>query len=93
MKLSPDTVIQRNKHIVSSEIDGETVMMDDSFSRYFGLKEVGTSIWRLLEEKHSIREICEQLTSEYDVDLEQCLEDVLPFLEELHTKNMIDVQN
>lgn len=93
MQLTLDTVIQRNKNIVSNEIDGETVMMDDSFSRYFGLKEVGTSIWRLLETNHSVKEVCERLTDEYDVSFDQCLEDVMPFLEALHEQKMIEVQN
>lgn len=92
MQISADSIIQRNKDIISSEIDGETVMMDSSFNNYFGLKEVGTFIWQLLEEKCSVREICETLIDKYDVSHDQCLEDILPFLEELHKQHMIEVQ-
>ena len=91
MQISADSIIQRNRDIISSEIDGETVMMDSSFSSYFGLKEVGTCIWQLLEERHSVHEICETLTNKYDVSHEQCLEDILPFLEELHRQKMIEI--
>jgi len=93
MKISADSIIQRNEDIISSEIDGETVMMDSSFTSYFGLKEVGTLIWQLLEEQHSVHEICERLTDEYDVSFDQCLQNTLPFLEELHKQQMIEIQN
>lgn len=93
MQISADSIIQRNKDIISSEIDGETVMMDSSFNNYFGLKEVGTFIWQLLEEKRSVREICETLIDKYDVSHGQCLEDILPFLEELHKQQMIEVKD
>lgn len=68
-------------------------MMDSSFNNYFGLKEVGTLIWQLLEKKHSVHQICEVLTNKYDVDFDQCLQDILPFLNELHKQQMIEVQN
>ena len=93
MRISAETTLQRSKSIISSEIDGETVMMDSAFSNYYGLKEIGTHIWRLLENQLSVREICESLTCEYDVSYEQCLEDILPFLEALCEQQMIEVQN
>ena len=92
MQISADSIIQRNKDIISSEIDGETVMMDSSFNNYFGLKEIGTCIWQLLEEKRSVREVCETLIDKYDVSHDQCLKDILPFLEELHKQQMIEIQ-
>ena len=93
MRISAETTLQRSKSIISSEIDGETVMMDNAFSNYYGLKEIGTHIWRLLENELSVGDICEILTNEYDVSYEQCLEDILPFLEALHGQQMIEVQN
>ncbi len=93
MPISETTILQRSKSIISSEIDGETVMMDSEFSNYYGLKRIGTHIWRLLENELSVQSICEALTSEYDVSYEQCLEDILPFLEVLREQQMIEVQN
>lgn len=83
MPISEKTILQRSKSIISNEIDGETVMMDSAFSDYYGLKEVGTHIWRLLENELSVQNICEALTSKYDVSYQQFLEDMLPFLEAL----------
>lgn len=92
MQISAETILKRSNSIISSEIDGETVMMDNAFSSYYGLKEIGTHIWRLLESARSVRNICEELTGEYEVSYQQCLEDVLPFLEALREQQMIEIQ-
>ena len=89
MPLSSDSVLQRNADIVSNEFDGETVMMDTSFEKYFGMRAVGTRIWQLLESDQTPQSLCDQLTQEYEVDTKQCMEDILPFLESLLKQEMI----
>ncbi len=44
MELTPDSLIKRNEEIISSEIDGETVMMDLNFEKYFGMEAIGTPL-------------------------------------------------
>lgn len=92
MKIYPDSLIQRNSNIVSSEIDGETVMMDTSFEKYFGMKAIGTHIWQLLEEEISLQTLCEELTREFDVSMEQCVKDITPFIQELSDQGMIQIR-
>jgi len=87
--LSPSSLLIQNPAICSREFDGETVMMDESLENYFGLDEVGTRIWQLLESKLSLSDLCEKLTLEYDVAHEQCLTDITPFIEQLIKDNMI----
>ncbi len=53
MEINSDSVIKRNEEIISSEIDGETVMMDLSFEHDFGLENIGTRIWQLLKNETS----------------------------------------
>ena len=89
MEIKPDSILRKNPNIVSSEIDGETVMMDTDFEKYFGMRAVGTRIWQLLEQDTSLQNICQQLVEEYEVTLEQCQEDVAPFLNELAKQDML----
>jgi len=92
MHISSDSVFQRNTDIVSSEFDGETVMMDTSFEKYFGMRAVGTRIWQLLESDQTLSSLCEVLTQEYEVEAEQCMQDILPFIEDLLKQEMIQVR-
>lgn len=89
MTLRLDQKIVRNPEIVSSEIDGETVMMDIDFEKYFGLKEVGTRVWQLLESETTPEIICRSLLDEYDVDKTTCEADLAVFLNELAEMQMI----
>lgn len=92
MPLAPHSLIKRNPDIVSSEIDGETVMMDTSFEKYFGMKSVASHIWVLLEEETSLQALCEQLTREYAVSPEQCLDDVEAFILALLEQDMLRIR-
>jgi hypothetical protein len=83
MKLELTTVFRRNDEIIHSAIDNETVMMSIEQDEYYGLDEVGTRIWNILEEPHSTSEIIEFLEPDYDVDRKQMENDVLSFLEEM----------
>ncbi len=89
MEINSDSLIKRNEAIISSEIDGKTVMMDLNFENYFGLENIGTRIWQLLVNETSLEALCEKLTDEFDVEIDQCIKDVLPFLNTLYKNDMI----
>lgn len=91
MHIDTNCLLKRNPDIVSSEIDGETVMMDKSFEKYFGMKDIATRIWHLLENETSLQQLCKQLTTEYEVSFEQCLKDVEPFICELIKQDMVNM--
>ncbi len=92
MKIDSKSLIQRCSSIVSSEIDGETVMMDNSFEKYFGMKAIGPRIWQLLENETNLQRLCEELVKEFDVSPEQCMEDIIPFLQALSEQDMIQIR-
>ena len=92
MKLEANSRIQRHPNIVFSEIDGETVMMDSRFEKYFGMQAIGTRIWQLLEEETNLEAVCTQLTAEFDVDMQRCMEDAQPFVEELFEQDMVQLK-
>ncbi len=56
------------EHVVSRELDGETLLLDLENGRYFGLDAVGTRFWELLK-VHGSRDVVERaLLSEFEVD-------------------------
>jgi len=58
-------------------------MMDIDQGKYFSLNPVATRIWDLLEESLDVDGLCKKLVEEYDVDIEQCINDVLEHLKEM----------
>ena len=93
MSLSFQARIIRNDAVVSTEFDGDTVMIDPSFENYFGMEEVGTYIWDSLAKACVIEVLLRNLTEEFDVSMDQCAKDVMPFLEKMIEKDLIELEN
>ncbi|MFP4025897.1 MAG: lasso peptide biosynthesis PqqD family chaperone [Thiohalospira sp.] len=89
MKLTEQTIIQRNPDILASDIDGEKVMMSIQQGEYYGLGKTGSFIWDHIEKPIAIHDLVGLITEKYDVSKEQCLQDILPFLNELAEKKLI----
>lgn len=75
--------------IVSTDMDGERVMMSLEQGAYFGLGGVGGTIWDFLGEPRSLTEIEAQVMAEYDVDAETCRADVAAFLADLERNGLV----
>lgn len=88
-KINLNAVIKRNPELVSSDIDGEKVMMSIESGEYFGLDPIGTRIWELIEKPIRIDELVKLLLVEFEVSKEQCVEDTIEFLNELQEKNLL----
>ncbi len=86
-----DTTIKRAELIVSSELVDETVMMNVEKGVYYGLDDIETKLWQIIETPTSVSVLCDSLLSNYDVAREQGETDVLTFLNELHAEGIIEV--
>ena len=78
-----DTPIIRSTSAATAEIDGQLVALDVNKGVCYGLNDVGTRIWTLIETPASARTISEVLLDEYDVDPAMAEEQTLDLLREL----------
>jgi hypothetical protein len=77
---------------VSSELAGESVILNLKTGLYYGLNEVGARIWDLLQTPTTFGNICDAIEQEYAVDTHRCEQDVRVLLEELITAQLVMVQ-
>lgn len=89
-KISTNTIIQKNKQIVSADMDGETVMMNIQTGKYYNLGNMGGGIWALIEGQTKVETIIESLMEEYNVTREQCEKEVLSFLNQILGQGLIE---
>lgn len=87
--IGPDTVLQRKADLLFNEIDGELVMLSLENNEYYGMDEVASRIWTLLEKPISFKELINKLLDEYEVIEPQCSENTLSFLNTLSKKKLI----
>lgn len=74
---------------ISSDVDGEAVILSLTNGVYYGLDEVGARIWGFMQEPVSITSLVELLLEKYDVDARQCEHDVRALLAELYAVGLI----
>ncbi len=84
-----NTMYIRNNETISGRLHDELVMMDIEKGKYFSLNQVATVIWDMLEQPLTLEEICNNLTSEYDVDPAQCKKEVETHLNEMQKLGLI----
>ena len=89
--LEPQMQVCRIGDVLDADMDGEIVMMNIERGSYVGLNKTGTRIWALLEQPVVIKDLCDQLTSEFNVPAEQCKEEVFDFLKNLMTRGLLQV--
>ena len=56
--------------VAAKVLDGEAIMINLALGTYYSLDRVGTVVWELIEEEHTLEHIVEGLTSRFDVSPE-----------------------
>ena len=84
VKVSPEVLCQ--------EIEGESVFLDLKSESYFGLDEVGTRIWQLLQEKEGLQSVFDTLLQEYDVEPQQLKADLDDLLAKLSESGLVSLE-
>lgn len=89
--MSPRTLLSRHPETISTEIDGEVVLMSLVTGRTFGLDKRGSRIWSLLEQPRSVEDVVTELLVVYDTTREKCLADLLTFAGKLSEAQLVTV--
>ena len=90
LQISRTTVIVASERAISSALAGEAAIIDFQSGSYYGLDEVGATIWKLIAEPRTVSEICDAVVAEYEVDPEVCERDVLALLGKLAASGLIE---
>ena len=74
---------------MSQEVSGETVLLDLKTERYLGLNEVGTNIWKLLQQGKDLETIRKHLLKTYDVDADTLASDLDQLISDMVSNKII----
>ncbi|HDR7993022.1 TPA: PqqD family protein [Bacillus cereus] len=78
-----------NENVISTEVDGNTVLLDTKKSLYFSLDSLGKEIWTYLIEGKDIEQIRNQIYQSYEVDFDTVSKDVQNFCQTLDSNGLI----
>jgi hypothetical protein len=88
---SQHSTIVVTKDQVSCDLSGEAAILNFKSGIYFGLNTVGASIWKLIQEPKTVKQIRESIVEEYDVEPDRCEHDILELLQELSNHGLIEI--
>lgn len=91
MKIDDQTIISRNKDIVFSDIEGESILLDVKAGSYYQFNPTASRIWALLSTPQSLKKLCVMLQREYDVSYETCKSDVVESISEMAESNILTI--
>ncbi len=92
MSFAPDMVFTRSPDPLTTEVDGELVMLDIDSGNYFNLDSIGTAIWGLLENPVCFGDLCQHLHTRYDAPLETIRADVAALLTRMLDHKLVRTQ-
>ena len=91
--LSINSVVVAAKDQISSDLDGEAVILNLDSGAYFGLDGVGARIWSLIQEPRAVSDVRDVILDEYEVEFERSEHDLLALLQGLAAKGLIEVKD
>ena len=88
-----NSIVFLSKEQVSCDLADEAVILGLKDNVYYGLNSLGAFIWDFIKEPRKVEEVLTKLLEEFDVEKEECKNDLLELLEELNQKGLIEVKH
>jgi hypothetical protein len=92
-RLTLDTIVVAVPDQISSELDGEAVILSVRTGMYYELNIVGARVWELIREPRRVLEVRNVILEEYDVSADQCERELLELVRGLEERGLIEVRN
>lgn len=82
---------KKNPDIIWKNVRGETVLLNPTSGKYYGLNKVGCAFWEKVDGKRAMPEIADLLLAEFTVEREELLQDLEDLLKALTENNLITI--
>ena len=89
MRDAGSQVFTPSPKVLARVLDGEAVLLDLGGGTYFGLNEVGSTIWSAVEGGATLDELVATVVSTYDVSPELVRRDVATLIDELRARGLV----
>jgi hypothetical protein len=89
--MNPAQVPTISSALIWRELDDGTVIVTPDEGKVRVLNRTGTAIWLMIDGSHSLGDITEQISREFEVSIEEASEDVNEFLTDLTRKGLIQI--
>jgi len=88
-----DQKIVCSETVFAQIIDDEMVLLDMQTENYFGMDNVGATMWHMIEKHSTLREVLMELLTYYDVEEEVLKNDLFAFVAKLQNSGLVHLEN
>jgi hypothetical protein len=89
--LTLNSVISRAENVLDCTVDNAMVLMSVTSGDYINLNAQASAIWSVISEAQPVSVIVEKLLAQFEVELEDCQQQTLAFLNTLKQENLIEI--
>jgi hypothetical protein len=76
---------------IASKVGDDVVILNHSKGAYYGLDDVGTVVWDMLETgPQTLDSLCDAVCEQYEIDREGCEEDIDALLKDLISEKLVE---
>ena len=91
--ISELALVVATKDQSSCPLGDDTVILDLKAGLYFSLDNVGATIWQLIQQPKSVRELRDAILETFEVEREVCERDLIALLRELASRNLVEIRD
>jgi hypothetical protein len=88
-QIADGTMISRSPSVLAADVQGEIVMMSIQKGQYFGLDDIGSDIWKRIEQPCSFAVLIDGLAAAYDADRVTIANDVRLLLDKMAAQDVV----
>jgi hypothetical protein len=93
MTINDNSTIVASRDLLCCDLSDGAVILDLKSGVYYGLDDVGTFVWGLIQEPKLVTDITAAVLEEYAVEAERCAQDLRKLFAEMTERNLIEVRN
>jgi hypothetical protein len=88
-----DSIVVAIKNQMSCDLAGEAIILSIKTGVYYTLNPLGNRIWAIIQEPIQVGKVRDIIISEYNVDREECEEDLISLFSDLEKEGLIAIEH
>jgi hypothetical protein len=92
MEFDPTSRLRCPPEVLSRVLDGEAVLLHLGSGTYFGMNEVASRAWELIQKAPTVAELMSQLLEEFEVEEGQLGRDIDEFVAKLLEAKLVVIE-
>jgi hypothetical protein len=92
-RICPTSIVTVAEDQISCELEREAAILNLTSGMYYGLDAIGATVWSLIGQPRTVRQVRDELLELYEAEPERCERDLIALLQELASKGLIQVKD